>query len=417
MPPSIPPRTANGPIPLASPADPDDASLEAALRRASAIAATAAMNASDIDRDGAFPSREFAEIANAHLLAAPLSRDLGGLGLGSEPGFALGLLRLLAILGWGNLSVARLYEGHANALLLMQTFGSPEQIARLAADARDHGSLFAVWNTEAGDGVRMLPAGDGWFELEGAKTFASGAGHVSRPLLTGALPGGGWQMAVLAMEQLQPRIDESWWRPLGMRASASYKIDLTGIRVGPDDLIGEPGDYYRQPWFSGGAIRFAAAQLGGAAALLDAATSELKKLDRTTDLLQHARMGQAAIGVRSGELWLREAARLADDSSLGGALSGNVSEARMVTFANMMRSAIERICLDVLEIVERSVGARGLLQPHPIERIGRDLTLYLRQPAPDAALTNVGQFALASHLPILELWPDTVDQQAFDVAP
>jgi len=32
-----------------------------------------------------------------------------------------------------------------------------------------------------------------------------------------------------------------------------------------------------------------------------------------------------------------------------------------------------------------------LLHPHPIERIGRDLTLYLRQPGPDAALAQVGE--------------------------
>ncbi len=318
------------------------------------------------------------------------------------------------MLGSGNLSVARLYEGHANALLLVQTFGNAAQIARLAADARDGRRLFAVWNTEAADGVRLLPAGESGFLLAGAKTFASGAGHVSRPLLTGALPDGGWQMVVLAMDQLRPQIDERWWRPLGMRASASFKIDLTGIRVGPDDLIGGPGDYYRQPWFSGGAIRFAAAQLGGAAALLDAARTELRAIERTNDPLQQGRIGQAAISVQSGELWLREAARMADDSSLGGTTAGHVSDDQMVTFANMVRTAIERICLDVLEIVERSVGARGLLQPHPIERIGRDLTLYLRQPAPDAALADVGQHALASALPALELWPGAGDQKGID---
>ena len=47
---------------------------------------------------------------------------------------------------------------------------------------------------------------------------------------------------------------------------------------------------------------------------------------------------------------------------------------------------------------------RGLLQPHPIERIGRDLTLYLRQPAPDAALANAGAYTLACEEPALDLW-------------
>jgi hypothetical protein len=50
------------------------------------------------------------------------------------------------------------------------------------------------------------------------------------------------------------------------------------------------------------------------------------------------------------------------------------------------------------------VGMRGLLHPHPIERIGRDLTLYLRQPAPDAALTGAGNYVLNDPRPALELW-------------
>ena len=54
-----------------------------------------------------------------------------------------------------------------------------------------------------------------------------------------------------------------------MRASASFKIDFSGVEVSGDDLIGAPGDYHREPYFSGGAIRFAAVQLGGAEALLD----------------------------------------------------------------------------------------------------------------------------------------------------
>ena len=46
---------------------------------------------------------------------------------------------------------------------------------------------------------------------------------------------------------------------------------------------------------------------------------------------------------------------------------------------------------------ERCVGARGLLQPEPFERLHRDLTHYLRQPAPDAVLADVGRFVLDGH--------------------
>jgi len=87
------------------------------------------------------------------------------------------------------------------------------------------------------------------------------------------------------------------------------------------------------------------------------------------------------------------------DLALSAARDGRLDAAtgeRFVGYVNMARTAIERVCLDTIELVERSVGVRGLLAPHPIERLVRDLTIYLRQPVPDAALTDAGRYALES---------------------
>lgn len=369
-------------------------SLGELRRRATEVADWCARHASAIDTDGAFPVEEFRRIGEAGLLAAPLRQRLGGLGLGSEPGRMGDALDLLRVIGRGNLSVGRLFEGHVNALGLIHTFGTVEQVERCAGDARER-RLFSVWNTEAADGARLVPTGRGRHRLEGKKTFASGAGWVDRPLLTAALPDGGWQMVVLSVAPGELAVDPHSWRPLGMKASASFTADVGGIEVGPEDLLGEPGDYYRQPWFGGGAIRFSAVQLGGAEAMLQSARDELRALGRTDDPLQRVRFGEAEIALETGRLWLRAAAERADDSALGGCPDGSLGAEAMVVHANMTRTAIERVCLAVMERVERSVGARGLLRPHPIERIGRDLTLYLRQPAPDAVLSRIGQAVLS----------------------
>lgn len=313
------------------------------------------------------------------------------------------LLILLKHIGRGDLSVGRLYEGHVNALQLVQTFGAPGQIAAHGADARDRQMLFAVWNTEASDGVHLMPLAGGRYRMRGSKTFASGAGNVQRAIVTGALPDGGWQMCVVPLDQTPVSIDPSWWRPSGMHASTSYKVDFTGVELEPDALVGAPGDYHRQPWLSGGAIRFAAVQLGGAEALLDETRHYLRSLDRIDDPHQQARLGEGAILVETGNLWLREACAVVD---LGPEPDGERDIERMVNYANMTRLAIERICLDVMRISERAVGAKGLLQPWPMERIIRDLTLYLRQPAPDAVQTRVGRMMLERDQPSYGMWRD-----------
>ena len=373
--------------------------------RAAEIADYCAANAAAVDRNGAFPVKEFELIAETGMLAAPLQPELGGLGLGIDAGVTYQMLMLLKQIGRGNLAVGRVYEGHVNALQLIQTFGTKEQIERLAGDARDRHKIFGVWNAEAEDGVKIIPLDEGRYRLEGSKTFASGAGYVERPFVNGALPDGGWQMCMVPMDEVTTVSDPSWWQPSGMRATASYKVDFSGVEVDALALIGNPGDYYRQPWLTGGVIRFAAVQLGAAEALFNA-TREYLHVGRANDPFQEARVGRMAIAIESGNLWLRGAADLVEAYApiFGGYPTRTNDQAdKMVAYTNMVRTAIEQICMDVMQLCERSVGTRGLLPPNPMERIVRDLTLYLRQPAFDAALGNVGQYAL-SQSTLRSLW-------------
>ena len=377
---------------------------EKAIATAARLAPHLLAQAAATDEVGGFPTQEFAWLREAGLLTAALPPALGGVGLG-EPTAALALLQTLYHVGRGNLAVGRLFEGHVNALLLIQRFGKPAQVARFAADARA-GHVFGVWNTEnPAHGVQLEYLADGRYRLHGAKTFASGAGHITRPLLTGALPGRhGWQMLVLPADEQRPRLDRSFWRPLGMRATASFIADFERLEIDANYLLGQPNNYYQQPWFGGGAARFAAVQLGGAAAVLDETRRFLRQLGRTDDPYQRQRLGEMLTLHQSGQLWLQGAATQVVLPVQPGAEPTPAQATASTTYANLMRTATEEICLRTLQLAERSVGARGLLQPEPFERLHRDLTHYLRQPAPDAILADAGRFALDSDKPSYELW-------------
>ena len=242
----------------------------------------------------AFPRTEFDWLTEAGLLSAPLPRRLGGSGLNGVGGGLLPLLQVLKQVGWGSLPVGRIYEGHVNALALVELFGTELQQARAADDVHEAGRIFGVWNAEeeaAGVTLKLKDLGGGRYRFEGGKIFCSGLGHVTRPIVGARWEGGGWQMCLLPMEQIAARMDHRWWQPIGMEATVSGVLDLTGIELSADSLLGPPDVYYQEPWFNGGAIRFVAVHLGGAQALYDAARVYLQNGHRTDHPIQRSAGG------------------------------------------------------------------------------------------------------------------------------
>ena len=362
------------------------------------VAATAATRAEAQDRDEGFPTEDVADLARLGLLAAPVPSWAGGAGLGEELG-ARRLAAVLRLVGYGSLALGRLYEGHVNALQLVARYSTPEQRGRLFADACD-GHLFGVWNTEPLGGGLVLEDGADGMRLAGVKTFASGAGYVTRALVTGRSPGGNGTVMLVVPLGAGSRADVSAWRAHGMRASATGTLDFAGIAIAAEDILGDPDDYFRQPDFSGGAWRFTAVQLGGIESVFDAWRGHLAATGRGGDPHQLARLGEGAIAVEGARLWVERAAETVSN--------GVLPPKRVVAFVNLARLAVERAGLDVLQLAQRSVGLQGFLRPHPLERLSRDLATYLRQPGPDRALASAAEEILSAAGTVGDLWDGTV---------
>jgi alkylation response protein AidB-like acyl-CoA dehydrogenase len=348
------------------------------------------------------PQDDLGRLAALGLLTAPIPESYGGLGLGSAAKSHLALLRILTIIGGADLVLGRMYEGHVNAIVLISSFGTPSQLARAAQDCAE-GKWFGVWNTGQPDALRLKACpsnGCQDFVFQGGKTFATGAGFVQRPIVTAQMDSGGWQMTLPPMESVgvsqKVQIDRSTWHPMGMAASESFAIDLSGARIQEKDLIGASGDFYRAPLFYGGSIRFAAVQVGALLRLhrlfAEWLESPTNGSSRSQDPYQVARLGEIAIGAQEAVLWVERAASVADVCFSINASKLQIE--RMHETADMTRLAVERIANAMLQRIVSGVGAHGLLQPSPFERIIRDLTMYLRQPTPDQTLAAVGRASL-----------------------
>ncbi len=342
------------------------------------------------DRESAFPERGIALLREAGALAAPLPASAGGLGLGTEPAGALGMLRLLRLLGGANLSLGRLFEGHVNALKLLVRYGRAQQV-RQASVAIRQGALFGIWVTEGEDALRYTQdAPDGTLRLQGAKLFASGAAEVTHPLVTASSPDGDTRMMVVPLRD--DRAATSMPAPLaGMRGACTGRHDFSGFVRDPETLVGASGDYLRQPEFSAGAWRGMAVALGGIDRLVSLFCAALAARDRDGNPHQRVRIGEALIAQETAALWTRKAALVAEgDRFEPGDVAATV---------NLARIAVETAGLDVIRLVQRGLGLSAFLSGSTVEQAMRDLSTYLRQPAPDETLVEGASWFAGRTLP------------------
>lgn len=328
-----------------------------------ALVADLARLGAGYDAQPAFPADSMACLAEAGLLRRFAPVAAGGERFADEGARYAAMYDALRRVGRGDLSAGRLFEGHVNALLLFDWYARPEHLDWLRGEL-DRDAVFGCWATEPAPGVRLVDD-----ELVGAKTFASGAGGIDHAIVTVQPVTGHRRLAVVVANEAA-RADLSGWTVRGMRASISGRYDVGGA---PTMLLGEPGDYDRDPRFTAGAWRFTAVQLGGVEALLATLHAALSETARA-DPLVRAGIGQAIVATRSAGLWVRQAAQLAARE-----------DADAIACARMTRGVLERAGLDVMEQAARLLGTRSAFTGQRADKIIRDLSLYLRQAGPDHA--------------------------------
>lgn len=321
-----------------------------------------------VDAAAAFPAADIDDLVESGLVAG--CADL----LGAEA------LPVLSAIGSASLTVGRLFEGHLNAVKLVDRYGGGAAAAILVGEVAD-GRILGVWNAERSGGVTATRVSGG-YRLSGGKVHCSGAGTIRRPVVTARIDG---ETLMLLPDLADPavRIDLSVWRASGMRGTATGSVSFEGVEVPEAVVIGVPGDYYRSPWFSGGAWRVIAVQLGGLDRIM---TLHAERL-RVDDAVARARFAVAAGAHESARLLVAEAARRAEAPA---------DEPEAVdAYVDLARGTFETAALTVVEATRRNVGLSTFIAPDPLDRCLRDLETYLRQPFLDASRDHAAHWLAA----------------------
>jgi alkylation response protein AidB-like acyl-CoA dehydrogenase len=349
------------------PEEPRD--LEAILARISA-------GASGRDEHPSFPEDPFARLAPTGVLAIPVPDPIGR--QGRRASFAEEWRVLRAVAG---------FNGVERVSLL-----APEPLRSREMEAIAAGTLLlGVWGADPipgeGEPARLVQEAGG-ARLFGVKTFCSGATGLDRALVLARGPAKG--PPILAYVDLAEgvKVDTTWFRAAGMRASESHRVVFEGTPVLA--VLGEPGELLREPYFSRDAIRTAVTWAGISDTAVDAALDVLaaKAGDGEPDDVVSLAAGRMLAAIGTIDSWLSNAADRADGDPVS--LPGISTE---------LRESVARSCREILDEAARAVGSHPFAISGPLDRARRDLELFLLQHRLEPALTRRGRQAISDRRP------------------
>jgi hypothetical protein len=277
-----------------------------------------------------------------------------------QPGHGRTLDRFigLAEVSARDLSLGRLFEGHADALAILVEAGRTPP----------PGAVMGVWAARRSDAdVVAVREGTGW-HLQGRKPWASGAGTLTDALVTAATSDGN-RLFLVPLTMGNVTVVSGTWPAVGMAGSDSFDVELDVV-VDGDSLVGPPGWYVDRAGFWFGSVGVAACWLGGALGLVRALHSDLAL--RSPDTHQLAHLGAASAACASMARDIAWAAGRIDADPLD-------PDRDMGRVALEVRHLVEEGCQRVLGHVGKAGGPAPLCHDPAQARRLADLPVYIRQ--------------------------------------
>lgn len=269
--------------------------------------------------------------------------------------------RWAALAEWGrrDLSLARLAEGHTDAVAILADAGR----------TADPTALYGVWAARSGGTGARLVRDDGALVLDGTVRFCSGARILDRALVVADapdVPDGGRLLVDLAVRRPGIQADPDTWASAAMAAADTLDVRFENVPVPTEAVVGGPGWYTARPGFAVGGAGVAAVWWGGAAGVLDRVMGHLPP---KPDAHQLAHVGELHALLEAAAALLARVAAEVDGTP-------DADHSRRVA---AVRSATERVVREVVDRAPRMVGPAPLSRDAVLARALADLSMYVRQ--------------------------------------
>ncbi|KAA0984204.1 acyl-CoA dehydrogenase [Pseudomonas sp. ANT_J12] len=280
-------------------------------------------------------------------------------------GQTLARFQRLAEVGGHDLGLCKLYEGHTDALAIIQQLGGSPTPA----------STWGMWAAEPPQAkVRLSPSGH-MVLLTGRKAWCSGAAVLSHALLTAWDNQDRQQLVAVALDQPGVNVTTQGWQAVGMGATGSVEVVFEGAEA---QAIGNPGDYLQRPGFWQGGIGIAACWYGAAQSIAERLRRHCAQRPEPHAL---AHLGAVDSALHAAAQVLRVSALTIDANPLDNA----------EVLARRARAVVEHSVEQVLRHVGHALGAGPFCKDRQFAQLMADLPVFLRQSHAERDLAALGE--------------------------
>ncbi|MGH2705275.1 MAG: acyl-CoA dehydrogenase family protein [Actinomycetota bacterium] len=327
--------------------------------------------ASEFDRERRFPAEHFEILAGAGLLGLLVPKEHGGLGGGLAD-----LAAACEAVGWASGSTGLCFLMHCCGTAVIGAKATPDQAARWLPAAATGETLATLAFSERATGAHFYSPEikaerrNGSYTLSGRKSFVTSGGHARLyPVLVQA-PGAEGLDVLVVTPDLEGVSFQGSWDGIGMTGNSSIEMNLDGVSVPGDHLIGKEGDGVElvfnvvAPTFL---VGLAALNVGLAQAALEAS-------------IEHATArkhpgGQSLAEVPAIQIHLAEMGQQTEAArALVGraAAAGDGADSSAVPLVMQAKVFATEAAIDVTNIGMQVCGGQGYTRSLPIERYWRD---------------------------------------------
>jgi alkylation response protein AidB-like acyl-CoA dehydrogenase len=280
-------------------------------------------------------------------------------------GHTLERFQRLAEVGGHDLGLCKLYEGHTDALAIIEQLGG----------APTPGSTWGMWAAEPPQArVTVTPNGH-MVNLNGRKAWCSGAAVLSHALLTAWDADDQQQLVAVALDQPGVTVTGEGWQAVGMAATGSVEVLFDNAEA---QAIGNPGDYLQRPGFWQGGIGIAACWYGAAQQIAERLRKQCEQREEPHAL---AHLGAVDTALHAAADVLRCSALHIDARP----------DADAQLLARRARAVVEQSAEQVMREVGRALGAGPFCKDRQFARLIADLPVFLRQSHAERDLAALGQ--------------------------